>query len=206
MEESVDFIKQKLSVVMLDPSLLLDRRYNQYEQIKGDIYIPASFFNLSRREVLELEDFFGLYLTENIHLGYRTFMQRINTIRWQKYDNREFKNDLPANLRNNYENLQEANIPKHVKSILSDEFLFLTTRSSLISRLKKPFKVFEKNKVFPLINLEKSVPPQWAPFISEMKHYANWICFASTLMDVSDYTLIPTSPILASIRLFIIDP
>lgn len=209
MQDSTEFITQKLSKVMLDPSLLLDTKERPYEKLKGDIYLPSSIFELPSQSVIELANIFGLYLTEEeIQSGYDTFKARLAAkIRWKPFYRIEFEAQIPEELRLNYDKLQKADIPDSAKSILSDEFVFLTTHSCLISRLKKPFKIFEKYEVFPLINLEKLVPPEWVQRISVMKDCANWVCFIVGIIELAfGASEPPISLTMTGTRLLIIDP
>ena len=213
MQSSANLIADKLRKIMLDPSLLLDPAERPYMELEGDIYLPKSILGLSTREVSELWKFFGLYLSEReIQFGYSTFEERLSTRIWKKFDQREFNAQVPENLRRGYLALYEAEIPDPVKSILIDEFVFLTTHSCLLSRLKKPFKLFEKYDVFPLINLEERVPEDWVPIIKGMKKYAKWIAFPVSLtglnlgLNLGLSTLIPIASVVEGVRLLIIDP
>ena len=193
---------------MLDPSLLLDTTERPYDKLEGDIYLPSSIFGLSRQSVIELANIFGLYLTEEqIQSGYATFEARLADIRPKKFQRIEFEDQIPEGLRPNYYKLQKADIPGSAKSILSDEFVFLTIHSCLISRLKKPFKIFEKYEVFPLINLEKLVPLEWVQPISVMKDCANWVCFIVSMIELAFGAGMPSiSLTMTGTRLLIIDP
>jgi hypothetical protein len=106
------------------------------------------------------------------------------------------------------ENLEKYRFPELVKSIILEEFVFLSTHSCIVSRLKKSFKVFEET--FPLINLEKVAPDRWKSDISNIKRaisQTEWIAALGL------FTLSINMPwaragliIEKEIRLFIVDP
>ena len=65
-----------------------------------------------------------------------------------------------------------------IRDILLDEFVFLSTQSTILSRIKKSFEVFEKLGAIPLINLEEIAPEEWRKTVRGLKNainFANWI-------------------------------
>lgn len=203
----VEFITQKFSKVMFDPSLFLDPTERPYEKLIGDIYLPSSVRGLSIDQVGELASFFGPYIPrEQIQFGYNTYKERLSRIIWREFSGREFASQVPQELLRGYHALLEAEIPNAVKFILVDEFVFLATQSCLLSRLKKPFKYFEKLNVLPLINLEERVPQEWVKPVRGMKKCATWIGFivGSIILGAGIGATIAAA--IQGTRLLIIDP
>lgn len=87
-----------------------------------------------------------------------------------------------------------------------DEFVFLCTQSSIVSRLKKTFKLLEKLQAIRLINLENEVPEEWrgtVKGIKELTHAVNWI---ATLGRFDMSLGFEGTMLVEGIRLFLIDP
>lgn len=207
MIDAVEFITQKFSKIMLDPSLFLDPAERPYEELRGYTYIPSSVFGLSGHQVGELASFFGPYISEErIQFGYNTFRERLSRIVWKEFSGREFANQVPEELLRGYHTLQEAEIPDSVKFILIDEFVFLATQSCLLSRLKKPFKFFEKLNVLPLINLGERVPPEWVEPVHGMKKCATWIGFIVGSITLGLGIGATIAAVIEGTRLVLIDP
>lgn len=203
----MEFIAQKFSKIMLDPSLLLDPTERPYEELRGDIYLPSSVFGLSGKQVDELAGFFGPYISEErIRFGYNTFEERLSKVVCREFSGREFASQVPEELMRGYYALQKAEIPDHVKFILIDEFVFLATQSCLISRLKKPFKIFEKLNVLPLINLEERVPQEWIKPVRGMKKCATWIAFIAGSIMLGPGIGVGIVAAIGGIRIVLIDP
>lgn len=207
MTDTVEFITQKFSKIMLDPSLLLDPTARPYEELRGYIYLPSSIFRLSGNRVDELAEFFGPYISkERIRFGYNTFEKRLSKVDCKEFSGREFASQVPEELMRGYYALQKAEIPDPVKFILIDEFVFLATQSCLVSRLKKPFKVFEKLNVLPLINLEERVPQEWIKPVRGMKKCATWIGFIVGSVTLGPGIGATIAAAIVGTRLVIIDP
>jgi hypothetical protein len=207
MLDSAEYITQKFSKIMLDPSLVFDPSERPYEELKGIIYIPESFLMLSKDQLDELARFYGPYISrERIQFGYTTYRERLHRVAWKQFNGKEFVNQVPNELRGSYYALLEAEISDTVRSILIDEFTFLVTQSCLLSRLKKTFKLFEKLNALPIINLEERVPHEWVEPVRGMKKCASWIGFivGSIMLDSGIGTAIWTA--IEGIRLVIIDP
>jgi hypothetical protein len=192
---------------MLDPSLFLDPVERPYEGLEGGIYLPKSALRLSIDQVDELASFFGIYIpNERLHFGYETYTDRLSRISWKEFSGTEFINLVPQELLHGYHALQEAEIPDTIRLILIDEFVFLTTQSCLLSRLKKIFKSFEKLDVLPLINLEEWVPQEWAKPVRGMKKCASWIGFIVGSFMVGPGFGVKAMMTIEGARLVIIDP
>jgi len=95
---------------------------------------------------------------------------------------REHSEEIPEQFATGFislrQGLEESYITKSIQNALLDEFAFLTTQSSILSRMKKIFKVFERFDAFPLINLEKRAPEEWKGTIRGIKKavsLVNWI-------------------------------
>lgn len=207
MSDAVEFITQKFSKIMFDPSLFLDPTERPYEELLRDIYLPSSVLGLSRDQVGELASFFGPYIPrERVQFGYNTYRERLSRIVWKEFNGREFASQVPQELLHGYHALLEAEISDTVRFILVDEFVFLATQSCLLSRLKKPFKFFEKLNALPLINLEERVPQEWVKPVRGMKKCATWIGFIVGSVILGPGIGVTIAATIEGARLVIIDP
>ncbi len=206
--EAREFIQDKLSRVIIDPSLLFDpKRYPEQDLEKRMFYIPASFLGLSGRELWYLLEFYGPYLSrEEMEYGYRTFGDRLKGVRWEPFNGREYLQKVPKQFLDSYEQLISLDLPVVVSKVLQDEFVFLVTQSCLVTRLKKNLRLFEKFNIFPLLNLERIVPPEWAATISGMKKWINWVAFIVGPIALGAGAGFAIATTLTGIRLAIIDP
>ena len=210
MEKEYDpqvFIQDKLSKVIIDPSLLLDPKRYPEQELERTFYIPASFLGLKERLLRDLIEFYSPYLSEReMEYGYRTFEDRLKSIKWEPFNGRECLQKIPKQFLDSYEQLISLDLPDVVSKILQDEFVFLVTQSCLVTRLKKSLRLFEKFNIFPLLNLEKIVPPEWATTVSGMKKWANWVAFIVGPITLGPGVGFAIATTLAGIRLAIIDP
>lgn len=198
---------QKLKTVMIDPSLMSTFEFwessDNFKNLFLKIYFPwnlrnvpdsdfSEFYGSYRKRILKVEDMLGR-------------SQDLKSFSWEEY-----REKIPDKLTGNFHQLrgrlEESDLPRPISQILLDEFAFLSTQSSIISRLKKPFKMFEKLKVFPLINLEKMVPEEWRSTVKGIKYsvsLANWI---ATLGGFSISLGLGGTVAVEGIRLLLIDP
>jgi hypothetical protein len=96
---------------------------------------------------------------------------------------------------------------KWKRALLLDEFVFLASRSSMLSRMKKPLKIFEKFNALPLLNLEKIAPDEWRETIRGIKRATrliNWI--GSIAFFAIGVPFSVPSIALGGIRLLLVDP
>ena len=201
------FIQEILSKVIIDPSLLLDPKRYPEQELERMFHIPASFIGLDERQLGDLLEFYGPYLSrEEMEYGYRTFEDRLKGVRWEPFNGREYLQKIPEQFLDSYEQLISLDLPDVVSKVLQDEFVFLVTQSCLVTRLKKSLRLFEKFNIFPLLNLEKIVPPEWAATVSGMKKWANWVAFIVGPIALGAGVGLAIAMTLTGIRLAIIDP
>ncbi len=207
-------IGDKLKPTMLDPSLLIQpifwKSAQKLNEVFPTIYIPQSINKIKNPDFRE---FYGSYLREsdimNIDKVIRNAETSFEWFSWEDYSKKvpeQYKEHFGALRRD----LEKSNLSSALQNILLDEFVFLTTQSSILSRIKKTFKLFEKLEVFPLINLENIVPEEWQKSVSGIKKtvdIVNWIgtigAFAIWLDPVIG---VISGSTVTGVRLLLIDP
>lgn len=106
--------------------------------------------------------------------------------------------------------LEGSPLSMPIQRILLDEFVFLATQSSILSRLKKTFKLFEYLRVMPLLNLEEMVPEEWRESVRGIKwmvRFVNWIAFIGGFsLMLGPVTALLSGSTVTGIRLVLIDP
>jgi hypothetical protein len=207
-------LENKLRPTMLDPSLLV--RHGLWESVQSlrkvspIIYVPEGIRNIKDSEFRE---FYGGYLRErDIARIEEVIRNAQETFKWFSWV--EYSEKMPEQLAERFTGLrlrvEESSLPVPIRTILLDEFVFLATQSSILSRMKKTFKLLEKLDAIPLINLEKIVPQEWQKSISGLKKavaiinwiatigvFAIWLGPAAGVIDGSAVT---------GVRLLLIDP
>jgi len=204
-------LEEKLKDAMIDPSLLYRHRFWENKlwetpTLKDfNFYIPNSLYQISEKDIPSLTMFYvGGFPARMIN--FEELKERSKK-KFEIFDREEYIEKIPKQFLEKYEILQSAYFRSPIKEILLDEFVFLTTKSCLLSALKKVFKQFEKLNVFPLINLEEKVPEEWKETVSGLKKLANWVAFLGTFTVTGDpilSTRITTS--IETVRLILIDP
>jgi hypothetical protein len=199
---------EKLKTVMIDPSLMSTFEFwessGNFQNLFSKIYFPRGlrnvpdsefreFYGSYRKRILKVEEMFGRG---------QGFLESFS---WEEHQERipDRLTEIFYQLRGR---LEESDLSRPISQIMLDEFVFLSTQSSIISRLKKSFKMFEKLKVFPLINLEKMVPEEWQSTAKGIKtsiSLANWI---ATLGRFSISLGFSGTVAVEGIRLLLIDP
>ncbi len=174
----MDNIKRKLYEKMLDPSLLLYQNISSFVDIEP-LFIPANFFNIQEENISSIIDVYGGYAPRLIDYSLINSIKKLaEELGYEKFDGKRYSEEIPGNLKEGYNRLLNSDMPISVKRIMEDEYVFMATRrSALLSRLKKPLKIFEKANVIPIINLEKSVPEEWRETVRGIKKIVNWIAF-----------------------------
>ena len=198
----------KLKPVMIDPSLLSTAEFWESRERFKSLF-PKIYFSRNIQEIRSdaFRDFYGSYrkrvlkIDDMLSRSQKFFLP----FSWKEYETR-----MPDELRKDFYRLvgrlKESYISDPIQQVLLDEFVFLTTQSSILSRLKKPFKIFEKLEVIPLINLEKTVPEEWRSTVRGIKKtvsLVNWIASIGRFsMSLGFYG----TAVVEGIRLLLIDP
>jgi len=204
----------RLKPAMLDPSILCTvdfwKTTRNLKRVFPVIYVPESIKQL---EDIEFRKFYGgRLLTEKI-LSVEEVIKRSREV-FKSFSWKEYSEEIPEQFRVGFGNLrrglEKSYLAKSIQNVFLDEFVFLTTQSSILSRMKKIFKVFETLNVFPLLNFEKRAPEEWKDIVHGVKKAVsiiNWIGF------IGGYSLIfpfPISPLVGGvvkgIRLILVDP
>lgn len=207
-------LENKLRPTMLDPSLLI--RHGFWESVQSlqkvfpIIYVPKSIRNIKGPEFRE---FYGGYLREKdivrIEEVVRNTQENFKWFSWEEHSEK-----IPEQLAERFAGLrlrvEESSLPVPIRTVLLDEFVFLATQSSILSRMKKTFKLLEKLDAIPLINLEKVVPEEWRKSISGLKKAVDVINWIATI-GVFAIWLGPAASVIGGsaatgIRLLLIDP
>jgi hypothetical protein len=205
-------IELKVKPIMLDPSLLCAtafwKDFRPFGNTWRNFRIPFSIRLMNERE---FTDFYADYLPK---LKIMDFQEMLNlTSNFESFNWKENINRLPELLRDNYSslrsNLAESKLSESIQNSLLDEFIFLATQSSIASRLKKSFKMFEKLKALPLINLEKIAPEEWKGAVKGVKTAVSAVRWLA-LIGGFNLWLGPGAQIVGGavtgIRIFLIDP
>jgi hypothetical protein len=199
-------VEEKLREKMIDPSLLF-RRWFWDSKIEGSVYVPNSFMKIKKDDIPLVSKYYTSYLSPERGLSFNQIKTTVKEYQFQEFYRDEFAKKVPEEFSEKYDLLKAANIEAPIKEIVLDEFVFLTTKSCVLSALKKVLKQYEKFNIFPLINFEKSVPDEWKGTVSGMKKYTNWIAFLGGFALTGNVAVsYLTSEAVAGIRLFLIDP
>ena len=209
---------EKLKTIMVDPSILCKKRFwERRTQLTLDlrepyrnVFYPESFERISDRD---FSSFYGGYLRPYDIMRAEAAVSRSRDL-FRPFYRERYIAEIPEITRESFDllknRLRESDVPESIQPVLLDEYVFLTTQSSIISRLKKPFKVFEKLKIFPLINLEKQVPEEWQETVRGIKKtfdFVNWIgsiaVFSLWLGPVAGP---PVGSAVEGLRIVLIDP
>ena len=199
---------------MLDPSILCTVDF--WEEAEGiqrnfrTINFPESIKQITN---LELREFYGGYLPEERVLRVEELTKRCQEY-FQSFSFRKYSEEIPKPFREAYRSLgmglERSTIPRSIQNVLLDEFAFLITQSSILSRMKKVFKVFENLKAIPLLNLEKRVPEEWKETVNGIKKAGsiiNWIGFLGGYSIILPFPMSPVvGGIVEGVRLILLDP
>lgn len=204
----------KLKPTMLDPSILclVDfwKEATDLQEIFPTIYFPES---IKQMKNAEFQEFFGGYLIRENILSVDEVIKRsgksFKSFSWQEYSA-----EIPEQFRVGFDSLrrglEQSYIAKSIQSSLMDEFVFLTIQSSVLSRMKKIFKVFEKFDAIPLLNLEKKAPEEWKKSIRGTKKACKCINWVASIVGFSLFFGPVVGPIVGytvtGVRLLIVDP
>ena len=193
---------------IIDPSLLLVRGF--WEDITEkytDAYYPSGIKDVKETT---LHRYYGSYRKDQM-LPFEEMIalceEHFSEFSWREYPNylENIKESIP------YFTTSENN---PIQEILLDEIVFLFSKSSMLSRLKKSIKHFEIFNKIPLINLEKLVPEEYRDAVSGIK---NAFSMVNYIVSVGGFTLalgfplgtvvgLASSTIVEGVRIFIIDP
>lgn len=207
-------VEARLKPTILDPSLLCVVDFweetSNLPKIFPAIYVPES---IKRMKAIEFRKFYGGYLSREKVLSVEEVVKRsreaFKSFSWEKYSD-----EIPERFRVGFGNLriglERSYIANSIQNALLDEFTFLTTQSSILSRMKKIFRVFERFDAIPLLNLEKRVPEEWRGVVRGIKDAVSTINWIGT---IGGYSIVfgPfvgrfVGPTVTGIRLFLVDP
>lgn len=207
-------LEAKLKPTMLDPSLLCAvdfwKKIIALQKIFPIIYVPKS---IKQMKDSEFRDFYGSYLYRRKTLSVEEVVKRsLESFRLFSWE--EYLSEMPDRFRVGFGNLrrglEKTYIAESIQKALLDEFVFLTTRSSILSRLKKPFKLFEKFDALPLLNLEKRAPEEWKKSVRGVKNAVNLINWIASIVKFSLLLGPLVGPVVGStvtgVRILLVDP
>lgn len=209
-----NYFKQKIESTMLDPSLLCTIDFwensRKLPDIFREIYFPESIKLMTD---FELRKFYGIYLSEERMLGVKEIANRSQE-NFRSFSFRSSSKEVPEPFREGYSKLrrglERSTIPKSIQNTFLDEFVFLTVHSSILSRMKKSFKIFEKFNAFPLLNLEKRAPEEWRDTVRGIKwtiKAVNWIAFSVVFsLYLGPVAGTIAGKVVDGIRLLLVDP
>lgn len=207
-------VEAKLRPTMLDPSLLCTvdfwENITNLRRIFPKIYVPESLMQMKGIEFLE---FYGGYLSREKILSIEDVVKRcreaFESFSWEKHS-AEIPEQFRVGFGNLRRGLEKSYIAKSIQNALLDEFVFLTTKSSILSRLKKIFKLFEKFDAIPLLNLEKRAPEEWEKSIRGAKRACGYINWLASIVGFSLLFGPIVGPLVGStvsgVRLLLVDP
>ena len=201
-------LERKLKDAMIDPSLLYRYRFwGETPPRNIKFYIPKILYKIPENDIPDFSKFYMGGLSQKRALSFKEIKEMLAERKIEEFDRKKYIKKIPEQFLERYEILQNLDFKYPIKEVLLDEFVFLTTKSCLLSALKKVFKQFEKINVFPLINLEEKVPDEWKETVSGLKKLANWIAFLGTFTLTGNLILSGVSAkVTEGIRLFLIDP
>lgn len=201
-------LERKLKDAMIDPSLLYRYRFwGETPPRNIKFYIPKSLYKIPENDISDFSKFYMGGLSQKRALRLKEIKEILAERKIEEFDRKKYIKKIPEQFLERYEILQKLDFKYPIKEVLLDEFVFLTTKSCLLSALKKVFKQFERANVFPLINLEEKVPDEWKETVSGLKKLANWIAFLGTFTVTGNLILSGVSAkVTEGIRLFLIDP
>lgn len=216
--------EEKLSAIMIDPSLLVHPRFWSSvsflkEMMHGrPIYVP---YGINYVEDAELRRFY------RYPFWYREEMLSAKVVRMRAeeafkfFSWKEQRQNVRKEFIEEFEKLsfrlEKSFLPASVKDMLLDEYVFLSSQSAILSRLKITFKLLEQHGI-PLINLEKMAPDEWKRHVHRIKKtidIVNWIAIMGFFalwfgpIGASVGASIGNSlgaSVTTGIRLFLIDP
>jgi hypothetical protein len=198
------FIEEKLKNILLDPSIfyrwwsLPDKK--DIENL--NLYIPKSLLSVNKQDRVDFDSFYLGSITEDKRIDYNAVRAIIDGYDFDIFERSKALESIPEEFVDVFDSLQKAEFKFPIKDILLDEFVFLTTQSCVVSRVKKSFKQFEKVNIFPLIDFGKIVPDEWKNTVKGLKKIANIIAFIGTFMVTEDMV----SSVITGTSLFIVDP
>jgi len=201
-------VVEKFEPIMVDPSLLCTVEFWETSANLRDV-IPKLYFPINIRNIKESDfhDFYGGYRREvlSVEEVFGRSREALHSFSWEEYSGQ-----IPQKLSGNFEifvsRLRESHLSKQLQGALLDEFVFLCTRSSIISRLKKTFKLFEKLQATRLINLEEEAPEEWRETVKGIKNAISLVNWIASLGGFSISLGIFGTAVVEGIRLFLIDP
>lgn len=198
---------------MLDPSIMcISKFWDSSYKLGGPnkkIFVPGHLKNISTSE---LRDFYGSRLTKilKIEMILDRASKMFEPFFWEEHQ-RDIPDQLIPHLNKLKKGLEKSAIPDPIRQIFVDEFVFLSTHSIIVSRLKKVAKIFERLGDLPLINLENKVPLNLQ---KQVKGIKKAISIAHYVFGIGSFALFWNEPILVKsaflvldeIRMLVIDP
>jgi hypothetical protein len=216
--------EEKLSAIMIDPSLLVHPRFWSSVSFLKDVMHGRPIYvshGINYVEDAELRRFYGYpFWDREERLPARVVRMRSEEA-FKFFSWKEQRQNVREEFVEEFEKLrvrlEKSFLPVSVKDILLDEFVFLSSQSAIFSRLKRTFKLLEQHGI-PLVNLEKMAPDEWKVHVHRIKKtidIVNWIA----IMGFFAFWFGPIgavvgasiggsvgAPVTKGIRLFLIDP
>lgn len=199
---------------MLDPSLLCRVEFwevtSNLREIFPLIYVPKNIRDIKDRD---FRDFYGGYLHRKKILSVEEVARRSQEA-FKSFSWEEYAEQVPEQLMEGFETLRgrlkESYLATPIQNTLLDEFVFLATRSSILSRLKKTFRLFEKFEAIPLLNLERIAPEEWRKSVKGVKNAVSFVNWIASIGGFSVWLGPIVGPLAGTaatgIRLLLIDP
>jgi len=198
---------------MIDPSLLCKADF--WEAVTYlESFLPLAYpKNIEMTENADFRDFYGAYLRRldilNIEEVIARCRESLRPFFWMEYS-RVIPEALAEGFATFRRALERSYLPHSIQNVLLDEFVFLATQSSIISRIKKPFTFFERFDAIPLLNLEKRAPAEWKSSVRGIKNVVSLVNWIAVTGGVSIW-LGPVAGLFVGsgtdvIRLILIDP
>ena len=205
---------QILSDIILDPSLLVVGKFwdQNFDNLRNStrVFFPQGLKNIEENN---LHKIYGGYRKKQDLLSYSDTISYCSD-NFMPFSYTEFLDAIPQSQLIKFSAfrsiLEEISHP--ASTILLDEAVFLLTKSSIASRLKKSLKFFEDFNIFPLVNLEKEAPEELRETISGLKKAINLVRYLATPVFIAIgpvgniWTRMLDAIVIEGIRLLMIDP
>lgn len=207
MESNEGLFKNKI----VDPSLLFVSEF--WDDIDGfydNVYYPKSILELDDSLI---EEYYGAYkkneeLISREQIGFLC-ERHFKGFSWE--ENRDILDTIREAFPSFY---MTSVIPLPIQHIMLEELMFLFKKSTIVSRLKRSLKFFEKFNGIPLINLEKRTPEEWKDTVSGIKKAFGLVNYVASVggftlalgFPVGTFVGIMGGKVVDGVRMIIIDP
>lgn len=166
---------QLMTDVILDPSILIINKFwnNDFSKFKkqSKVYFPNGLHEINEDD---FKKYYGGYRKKRDLLSLSDTISFCES-EFYSFDHKDSELQIPDEFSIQYLSFRNyaSNVNHPALEIISDEAVFLLTKSSMASRLKKSLKIFEQFKMFPIINLEDEAPDDLKEAISGLKNFIN---------------------------------